>query len=1453
MIRKAAFLLCCLFASVALYAQGLSADFKSDITEGCSPIVVKFEGTATGDAKIWKWDFGNGAISSLQNPSTTYFDPGTYTVTLTVYNADETDSSKTVKTAYIRVYEQPIAEFASDKQTGCSPYAIQFTDLSTPPAGTRITSWKWEFGDGSTSTEQNPSYTYKNSGSYTVTLTITNDKGCTKLITKPNYINIIPGVKPDFSFIDPNECMAPATYTFTNTSTGPGNLTYSWNLGNGTTAFTQNASTTYATNGTYRVTLVVTSDIGCSDSISKTIEVGKATTDFIAPAVICPKTQVDFLNNSTPRPIRSHWEFSTGFKDDTRNTATSFPAPGTYTVTLVNFYTVCTDTLVKTITVGEGPVVNFRASDTFKCQPPFTVNFTNSSNGTSYFWDFGDGSTSTDANPSHTYTSYGEFDVTLIATGAGGCADTLRMPKYIKVVKPVITFSKLPTKGCIPYPFTFAADVTTPDEITSYQWNFGDGNSSTQPNPTHTYTQEGTYDVTLTITTKTGCTETITVEKAVKVGTKPKAEFEANPRDVCASTAIEFTNLSPKPTDEWLWLFGDGGRSTDENPKYEFSDTGLLDVTLIVYNNGCADTLIKTQYVNIKPPISKFTYKPDCNNPFKITFTDNSIGAETWSWKIGNTPYHEGRTPPAYTFPGYGTYTVSLTTTNGECTHTYTGRVVISDQTPDFTANDREGCKPFTPTLTAKAPNPGLIQNYTWDFGNGQIIDGGASPSQNFTYTAAGDYGIKLITTDTFGCKHEVVKDPFIRVNGPEADFTSTTNTGCKGLTATFIDSTKTDGINAIVKWEWDFGDGKTETFTAPPFQHTYDSVGDYNVSLTVTDAKGCTSKKTHREFVVISTLKANWSSPVASCPGSSFMFRNLTQSDLPYTATWDFGDGTTHTYDPVPTPTGMHVWHAYKDTGIYTVKLKVRDIYACEDSLIKENIVRISKPKASFDANNFVSFCTPFEAKFQNTSYFYEKSDWSLGTGTSNQEHPTTYYTSTGTFPIKLVVTSPGGCKDSATNTVRVYNPEDGKITYAPLKGCIPLTVDLQAFTEMKATFVWDMGDGNVIESDSNKHTHTYRDFGNFVPKIILREPSGTCVVPLTGKDVIALKGIKPKFRIDKNFFCDSGRITIFDSTTFNDPVVNYHWDMGDGTVYNVASPGTHHYKNPGIYNITFHATTQTGCSDTLRQGPIKIVQSPDISVQTDSIICVNERLLHTGVMERPDTSHVRWQWYFPNGNTSQLQNPVPQQYVTAGTFQMKTYAFNSSGCADSVIKTLYVNPLPTAELPSSLTTYVGIPINIPVTYSSGVSSYNWEPAATLDCATCPSPTASPKFNTRYTVNYTDSNGCRNTSIVQVIVLCKGANVFVPNTFSPNGDGANDVFYVRGKGLDRVKSLRVFNRWGEIVFEQRDFPVNNAAYGWDGRYKGNKPIPDVYVYQVEVFCENSEIIRFEGNVALIK
>jgi gliding motility-associated-like protein len=251
--------------------------------------------------------------------------------------------------------------------------------------------------------------------------------------------------------------------------------------------------------------------------------------------------------------------------------------------------------------------------------------------------------------------------------------------------------------------------------------------------------------------------------------------------------------------------------------------------------------------------------------------------------------------------------------------------------------------------------------------------------------------------------------------------------------------------------------------------------------------------------------------------------------------------------------------------------------------------------------------------------------------------------------------------------------------------------------------------------------------------------------------------------------------------------------------------------------------------------------------------VICVGEGMNHLGEFNRTDTSLVRWAWNFPNGNKSNVKLPQKQVYKVAGDFIVQSIVVNSDGCKDTAVKNIRVNPIPTVQLPAVLTIRTGTSVQLPAQYSNGVVSYNWTHPETLNCFDCPQPVSTPKFDTKYAVDFVDVNGCRNQGEVQVVLFCDNDNVFVPNTFSPNGDGSNDVFYVRGKGLNRVKSLRIFNRWGQVVFERRDFAVNDASAGWDGTYNGAKPKPDVYIYQLEIWCDNSTVVKFDGNIALIQ
>jgi gliding motility-associated-like protein len=134
-----------------------------------------------------------------------------------------------------------------------------------------------------------------------------------------------------------------------------------------------------------------------------------------------------------------------------------------------------------------------------------------------------------------------------------------------------------------------------------------------------------------------------------------------------------------------------------------------------------------------------------------------------------------------------------------------------------------------------------------------------------------------------------------------------------------------------------------------------------------------------------------------------------------------------------------------------------------------------------------------------------------------------------------------------------------------------------------------------------------------------------------------------------------------------------------------------------------------------------------------------------------------------------------------------------------------------------------------------------------------CPVTLAKPRQTTTYRVQVKNDGGCSASDEITVNVICNKGNLFVPNTFSPNGDGVNDRFFPGGTGVNRIKLLRVFNRWGEVVFERRDFAANDPASGWDGKYKAQPLSPDVYIWSCEVVCQNNEVLTFKGDVTLLK
>jgi gliding motility-associated-like protein len=1579
-------------SSFKLFAQPRAA-FSANIVSGCSPIVVNFKDQSTGSPAQWRWDLGNGVISFLQNPSTTYFNPGTYTVKLVVRNASGSDSI--IKNQFITVYANPVINFKISDSAGCFPLHAQFTDLSMAGSGT-ITSWSWDFGDGSVSTLANPSHVYTSAGNFAVTLRITNSFGCVKTFSKTNYIQVGNGVKADFINTSAGQCTAPVTINFTNTSVGPGSLNYTWNFGDGISSNLSNPVHTYSNPGSYTVSLVTVSPQGCRDTMIKQnlISIGTITSQFISPDSVCVGSAFTITNATSPVPGSVLWNFGDGTTLTQINPVKTYTSPGIYTIKLLNNFGGCVDSVNKHIVVKPKPTAAFSSDATMSCKIPFIVEFLDQSSGSiSWQWQFGDGGTSTEQNPEHAYTSTGNFTVRLIATNANGCSDTIIKQQYIQIERPSILIHELPQKGCLPLTINPSAAVNANQPIASYLWNFGDGTTTNAINPTHTYTTAGNYDVSLTITTTGGCAETTIVTNAVRVGKKPTAMFSANPTDVCAFHPVQFTDKSSGNIDQWFWQFGDGGTSVQQNPLYAYQDTGYFSVTLVAWSNTCADTITLNNIVHIKPPIARFTVNASCIDKYKRDFVDNSIGATSWLWNFGdgNTSSLQN---PLHVYNALGTYTVSLTVSNGVCTHSTQQAINIVNEKANFIADNDTVCKNSPVNFSSININAANISTWQWNFGDGSSAT--TTSSASHAYTAAGEYTVSLIITDVLGCNDTMSTN--ITVNGATAFFSSNVQSACIGNgNVLFTDASSTDGVHPIVKKIWNYGDGVIDSASSPPYAHLYTIAGNYNVSLTVTDAYGCSDIFTSPSAIVIAQPKADFNSPdTNSCIGKPINFINTSSgSNLQYN--WQFGDGLQSTT--------MNPVHQYSIIGLYTVSLQVTDQYGCKDSITRNNYIAISFPHASFTVSDSVSTCPPMLANFTNSSVSYTSLIWDFGDGnTSTLISPSHYYISPGVYIAKLTITGPGGCVDTMSKRIEVRGPR-GSFSYTPQIGCNPTTVTFTATTLNRISFIWDFSDGTTVATTDSIISHVYTSPGEYVPKMILIDASG-CNLPVIGNDTIKVIGIDTGFQPDIFQLCDSGYVNFQNYTVSNDLITDYTWNFGDGSSGNSQQP-SHQYTQSGIYSVQLTVTTQSGCTSSLTlNNTIKVFSSPIISIQGDTSACVPAILNFSGQVIRGNTNSLNWHWNFGNGQSSSVQNPAGQSYNVAANYMVNSVVIDDHGCKDSVSRavsihpspntnagddaklckgssvqlnatgasfyswnpsaglscsncanpfvspadtavyvvtgisqfgcikidsvkinvrkpfvlnvspddslclgefthlsasgadqyrwipstgldnpssastkaipsatTLYkviakdndncftdtasvlvtVSPLPSVEAGKDITVVAGSFDQLHATGSNDITNWSWSPQYQLSCFDCPDPKVIPKQTTTYTIKVKNAAGCISKDNLTVFVTCNNGNLFIPNTFSPNGDGMNDKFYPRGTGIGIIRSFRVFNRWGELVFEKMNSNANDAAAGWDGVYKGKKLSPDVFVYTCEVVCDNNQVLLFKGDVTLIQ
>lgn len=1439
----------------AFYAQP-NADFSVDKSEGCAPISVNFSDLSTFSNGLtsWSWEINGIPFSTNQNPSYLINDAGTYTICLTVED-DQGQTDKTCKNNFIEVYAKPVANFDSDIKEGCRPLEVNFTSTSSA-SGSQITSWVWDLGGPCGiipgTSNATVSCIYDTPGTFKPTLIVTDENGCEAAITKNDWILVYPDptleITSDFSFA----CTPPFTVNFTNENP-EANTTYSWDFGDGqmaTGAFPP--PITYNGNGPYTVTIsAVNQETGCTNTVvlEDYITVGNEVDFSFDSDAGCGDLNVNFSDLSPVGAAGVEWDFGDGNSSNVTNPTHTYPGPGCYTVILSRTVNGCTNSLERLLCITDPANLNVAVNilNPQGCEEPFVAQFQGISPvAESWLWDFGDGTTSTEQSPTHTYNSFGTYPVSLTVTDPFGCQRTLTEDTVV-IEEMELHLANLPIQGCLPLSISLVDSVETLGNIVSWKWSVEDlgGNvifSSTQTSPSFTLNDEGCYNVILEVTNDLGCVQSETFSNAICGGNQPTANFSASPLTTCADRSVSFVNLSDTTVNSWAWDFDGDGEfdSFESDPMYQYRDTGCFDVTLMVGSNGCFDLITFPEYICILPPVARFNVGRNCDDPFYRRFVSKAIGADSIIWDFGVPGIDtdvSNLINPIFNYPYKDTFEVTQVVFNFDsgCTDTLRKNVFIKELKADFSLATVQGCAPMELQITNSSQD---ANRYLWA-SDGAVISNFRSRVPRITYPDAGAYALRLIALDINNCRDTMILDP-IYANEIDIDFNSSQLTPCLPVDVRFVDNSTNLYANNI-QWDWAFGDSSAIIGTASgqDIVYTFDQAGFIPTQLTVTDSWGCTDSIYVRRGIDIDAPFASFEVDSFSCPGLVLQFDNKSGgANLSYD--WDFGDGTASTQE---NPT-----HEY-DLGNYQASLTISTAN-CTHTSIQE--IQVEEVIADFSVDPDYSPCPPATVLFNDLSTNAADWEWSFGDNSGTSDQPSHIYTSRGYFDIRLIALGKNAaCQDTMyrDSAVAILGPS-GDFSFAVDNTCLPAEVTLIGASDRPYNYTWFLDDGSTIvtpntTNDTIVYTYTELTPMGYLPKLML---ASTCDTVLVSPDTLFLSDLSIDFVASDTFLCDGDRAVGFESlinSTSPDYQVNWIFDGGISATSDQVDIGVE-YTQPGIFDVTLQVDNGD-CQDTLvKEEYIEVVERLVLEAE-DPAICNGDT-----VQLVVSSNATEFEWtplesiIDPQEINPSVHPDVSTDYLVSGNYK------SCNAISDTISVTVY--ELPQVVYAPERRFFPGQSIMLEVKPRDGVStySYDWFPTTGLSCSNCPNPTASLDTNMVYTITITDrETGCSTYAVMSVSELkdCPEDLIYMPTAFSPNDDGNNDDFRMYSSNITEIDYFRIYDRWGALLWE-----TNDINEGWDGRVKGVLANSGVYVYSLEAPCVlNDKKILKKGGITLMR
>jgi PKD repeat protein len=1207
---------------------------------------LNFTATPTGALGTytyqWQQSPDSSTWSNISGQTGTTFTPTnvtsvTYYRSLVTSGSCPSAGSNGVK---IKLYSPITGGTIGSGQTICAGYTpAGFTQISAPSGGPGTYTFQWQSSTDSInwnniSGATSSSYSSPAVSGLTYFQRLAGNVGCPSGTS--NALKIRTLAKPNIVFTASNHCFNDPMPLSNTSNISSGTLTYLWKFGDGGTSTSSVPNKTYASSGTYNVTLVGTSNLGCKDSLTKSVIVATTPSPSFTFVLKCQGDSAIFTDNTVyacgaGSGLVFSWDFGDGTKSNVQNARKRYNSSGTYNVKFkISLPGGFKDSITKTVVFNIKSTPSFTATN--NCFPDATT-FTNSStNYASLAWSFGDGTTSTTTSSSFTktYSVASTYSAKLVATSTFGCKDSI--VKTVNVFsKPKAVFSV--SNNCIGTSTTFN---NSSSGAVSYLWSFGDGNTSSNVNPSNTYASANTFSVKLKVTSSNGCIDS--VANTVTIYPNPVANFTT--ANVCNGFASTFTNSSTGAS-TYSWNFGNGNSSTATNPTYTYPTAGTYTVTLTsTSSNGCVNTVAKSYTVNSSPKAA-FTGGNTCLGN-SITFNNTSTGSASNSWNFGDATTSTVASP-SKTYTAAGNYTVKLVITNSfGCKDSVTNAITIfAKPVPAFTASNQ--CLGNAVTFTNQSTG---ANSQVWVFGDG---NSSAANSPSYTYASANTYSVKLVLTSVNNCRDSITKTVTVFPR-PSVSFTASPDPICRGGLMSFTNTT-TNGAT----YSWTFGNGNTSTSTSPT--NIYNVAGNYTVKLVSVSTNGCRDS--------LSKTVTVWPRPVASfkvndgCTGDALSFATNSAGAVGHE--WTFGDGNTST--------AANPSKGYTAAATYSVRLIVTSVNGCKDTTSSNVTVH---PRASVSFTNPTNFCVGLSATFANTSTLSSGTmtyQWNFGDGNSGgAANPTNTYASAGNYTVKLTATTDKGCINTASSSVLVFAKPTAN--FNANAACAGSTVTFNNTTTGGTTYAWDFGDATT--STLASPTKIYATAGTYTVKLTATN-ANNCSDVLTKTIVIHAN---PTANFTATDRCVGQSISFTNTSTGANDVL---WQFGDGSSSNDYNP-TYTYSNSGSYSVILNVESINGCLSSVTK-TVNVFASPKVAFSVnDASQCINgNTFVYTDNSSIASGTLTRL-WSFGDGSNSTATNPT-KAYSTSANFNVKLVVTSSNGCKDSTSSSVTVNPKPTAN----------------------------------------------------------------------------------------------------------------------------------------------------------------------------